>query len=137
MIYQDLSLDDLANTMLDLKLHRDIIICDSANPAFIKELKRRGLSNIMPAVKPKIEVRVALMRDNCNIKITKSSRFLIGEIKDYHYLEDAKGVATDKIAPRQNDHALDAAGYLFLYLQKQGQSRQTKSGYIDIESIFG
>lgn len=137
MIYHSLSIDELANTMLKLGLQREIIICDSANPAFIAELKRRGLVNILPAVKPKIEVRVALMRDNCNIKITKSSRFLIGEISDYHYLEDAKGVATEKIPPRQEDHALDAAGYLFLYLHKQGQRKPTQTGYIDYESIFG
>lgn len=136
IIYENISIDDLAKSMLKLGLQREIIICDSANPAFINELKRRGLSNITPAVKPKIEVRVALMRDNCNIKIVNSSRFLISEINDYHYLEDAKGNATERIPPNQSDHALDACGYLFLFLHKKSNYQKPKIGYIDIDSFY-
>lgn len=133
IIYQKISLDELSNKIQVLGLSREIIVCDSANPAFIEELKRRGAVNITKSDKPSVEISVATMRENCNIKIVESSRHIIAEIKEYHYIEDAEGVATSKIAPNQQDHALDAGRYIFLYLHKKSKARPTRFISVDFE----
>ena len=88
----------------------DLIICDSAEPRLISELKKGGL-NIKPTIKKKGSILsgIALMQDY-QIVVDKESTGIIREINNYVWHErNAKPI--DKF-----NHYLDAIRYSLMYL---------------------
>ena len=88
----------------------DLIICDSAEPRLISELKNMGL-NIRPTIKKKgtIISGIALMQDY-EIIVDRNSHGIIREINNYVW-KDKGEVTIDKF-----NHYIDAIRYAMMYL---------------------
>jgi phage terminase large subunit len=88
----------------------DLIICDSAEPRLVKELKNSGL-NIKPTIKKigSILSGIALMQDY-QIIVDRSSVKIIREINNYVWHE-----RNEKPIDRYN-HFIDAIRYAMMYL---------------------
>ena len=88
----------------------DLIICDSAEPRLISELKNMGL-NIKPTIKKKGSILsgIALMQDY-QIIVDRESEGIIREINNYVWHEK-NGRPIDKF-----NHYIDAIRYSLMYL---------------------
>ncbi len=103
---------DIARILIDLKIkpNYDEIFADSAEPKSIEDLRRAGF-NIKPAQKGEDSIRKGIDRmKEFNINITKRSVNLIKEFRNYTWVQDKAGNATNKPLDAFN-HGIDAARY--------------------------
>jgi phage terminase large subunit len=113
MIYQTGLLNrDIINlfTQIGIRKRYDEIIADSAEPKTIAELKLAGY-NVKPALKGADSVTLGIDRLKTKpLFVTKRSVNLIRELRNYAWVSDKDGNATNKPVDMWN-HAIDAARY--------------------------
>jgi phage terminase large subunit len=115
LIYErNLTNNDLAAVMNHIGIDRYTdIICDSAEPKSIEELRRLGF-NTKPVVKGADSVNNGIdILKRYRIHVTKESVNLINEFNRYKWVEDKNGVMLNKPIDAFN-HALDAVRYIAL-----------------------
>jgi phage terminase large subunit len=109
-IVYDLGLtnEDLAYKLKDMGIDRDAdIVCDSAEPKSIAELKRNGL-NVRPVQKTSVLYGIQKVRQY-KIFVHEDSVDILNEFDQYQFKKDRSGNITN--TPTGADHALDAIKY--------------------------
>jgi len=110
-----------------LKPYRLPVVADSADPRLITEIYNGGI-NIKGVVKGKVEHEVNEM-SAYEIFVTKNSKNLINELKNYKWLEDRTGKILN-IPEDKNNHGIDAARYWFkTYVLSQKVINRVKIGF--------
>jgi phage terminase large subunit len=90
------------------------IICDSAEPKSIEEIKRLGL-NVWPATKGPDSVRQGLQfMQQFKMHVTRNSENIISEFKNYKWAQDKNGKTLNSPIDKYN-HLIDAARYAIDY----------------------
>tara|TARA_R110000772_G_scaffold188838_1_gene299916 strand:+ start:751 stop:2061 length:1311 start_codon:yes stop_codon:yes gene_type:complete len=93
-----------------------IVICDSAKKTMVTDLAKGGLSAI-PALKGSGSVSRSISNiQSFKIVYTRSSVNLKSEYTEYSWKIDRYGLAEEIPSQNQNDHLLDATGYIVSYL---------------------
>ncbi len=120
-IYQShLTNSDLIPMIKQIVKPHEIIICDSAEPARIEELKRAGIKAI-PAIK-NVKERIDFVKSR-KLFIHSGSVNLLKEIKSYKYMDQGKKKGNEPEVPlKLNDHAVDAGGMGSMYFKKPKSS---------------
>lgn len=104
------------------------IVCDSAEPKSIEELRRFGVKKAEPAQKGADSVRIGLdIINRYRLHITKNSLNLIKEARNYKYKRDADGNATNTPIDYFN-HAIDALRYGCLNCLNAREATRTPQG---------
>jgi len=116
-IYQShLTNSDLIPMIKQIVKPSEIVICDSAEPARIEELKRAGIKAI-PAVK-NVKERIDFVKSR-KLFIHSGSANLLKEIKSYKYMDQGKRLGNEPEVPlKLNDHAVDAGGMASMHFKK-------------------
>lgn len=116
-IYQShLTNSDLIPMIKQIVKPHETVICDSAEPARIEELRRAGIKAI-PAVK-NVKERIDFVKSR-KLFIHSRSANLLKEIKSYKYMDQGKRVGNEPEVPlKLNDHAVDAGGMASMYFKK-------------------
>lgn len=103
---------DIANLFKSIGYHRELIICDSAEPKSIDELRRLGL-NAVPADKGQGSIMAGIdYLKRQKILVSKRSLNIIKENKYYQWTQDKNG----KWLPKPKDfmnHIIDACRYAY------------------------
>ena len=100
--------EDLAFKLKEMGIDRDVdIVCDSAEPKSIAELKRHGL-NVRPVQKSSILYGIQKMRQY-KFFVHEESVDIMKEFDEYQFKKDRSGNITN--TPKGSDHALDAIKY--------------------------
>lgn len=112
----DMTNEDLIAWMLKNLPPGALVYCDSAEPARITEMKRRGIE-ARPADKS-VKDGIDFVK-RFDLKIHSSSIDLINEIRAYTNKLDSSGNAIDEPV-KMNDHLMDAMRYgIYTYLGKR------------------
>jgi len=105
--------NDIGNFLKSINIERKELICDSAEPKSIEELRRQGF-NVHPAEKGKDSIKIGIdIIKRHDIYITKQSTNLIKELRGYVWEKDRDGKYTGKPIDTYN-HAIDAIRYVAL-----------------------
>lgn len=100
--------EDLAFKLKDMGIDRNAdIVCDSAEPKSIAELKRHGL-NVRPVQKTSVLYGIQKMRQY-KFFVHEESVDLLKEFETYQFKKDRTGMVTN--TPTGPDHGLDAIKY--------------------------
>ena len=90
----------------------DLIICDSAEPKSIAELRSLGFKGARPAKKGRDSVNNGIqLVQGLKLKVTEESVNVIKEFRNYMWLENKEGKQTNKPMDNYN-HSCDALRYL-------------------------
>jgi phage terminase large subunit len=104
---------DIGNHFKSLNINRSEVICDSAEPKSIEELRRQGF-NVHPAMKGPDSIKIGIdILKRYDIMVTKTSTNLIKELRSYLWETDRDGKLTGKPIDH-NNHAIDALRYVAL-----------------------
>lgn len=116
-IYQShLTNSDLIPMIKQIVKPYETVICDSAEPARIEELKRAGIKAVA-AVK-NVKERIDFVKSR-KLFIHSGSANLLKEIKSYKYMDQGKRKGNEPEVPlKLNDHAVDAGGMASMYFKK-------------------
>lgn len=134
-IYGELYERGLTNDMLAIEIQRrvgaQLVVCDSAEPKSIKELKNLGV-NARPAKKGKDSVNFGIQwLQQQAIVIDSSCVNAKHEFTTYHWKKDKDGHAM-KIPSERDNHLIDAARYA---LEGDMTSTRAKSAKVDLYSV--
>lgn len=114
---------DIAETIKQLGLQNEEIICDSAEQKSISELHRLGVINARAAIKGPGTVQAGLdLMKTYKIMVTRDSDNLKSELLNYKYKTDALGHFANVPEDRWN-HILDAARYTVSYKFEKPKAR--------------
>lgn len=116
LLYQTgLTNSQLVAKMKMLKIRTDVdIVCDSAEPKSIQDLRNMGYGNAMPAMKGPDSVRSSINKlQEFSILVTETSTNLIKELRGYTWATDQSGALTGKPVDREN-HLIDPTLYIVL-----------------------
>ena len=103
--------EDLAYKLKELGIDRDVdIVCDSAEPKSIAELKRQGL-NVRPVQKSSVLYGIQKMRQY-KFYVHEESVDILKEFDTYQFKKDRSGNITN--TPTGDDHGLDAIKYAII-----------------------
>jgi len=131
-IYQTgLTNSDISKLLVErgvVKYH-DEIVADSAEPKSIEDLRRAGYI-IMPCLKGEDSIRkgIDFMKSH-NLFVTKNSINLIKELRNYSWIMDKSGNATNKPSDTFN-HAIDASRYAIMAKILVNRRRMVKVGRV-------
>jgi phage terminase large subunit len=119
-----LNSSDISKKLSGVVDKRDTIVADTSNPMTNDELRRLYGWRVSDAIKGRIIAGLDQLK-GYPIHITKASANLVLEFQNYRYKHDR---ATDSYlnepAPRQDDHAIDAARYVATFhLKPRGSIR--------------
>ena len=104
---------DIGNYYKTQNIGRAEVICDSAEPKSIEELRRQGF-NVHPAMKGPDSIKIGIdILKRYEIMVTKRSTNLIKELRSYLWETDRDGKLTGKPIDH-NNHAIDALRYIAL-----------------------
>ena len=104
---------DIGNYYKTQNIGRAEIVCDSAEPKSIEELRRQGF-NVHPAMKGPDSIKIGIdILKRYEIMVTKRSTNLIKELRSYLWETDRDGKLTGKPIDH-NNHAIDALRYIGL-----------------------
>ena len=88
--------NDLGNFLKSIQFGRKELICDSAEPKSIEELRLQGF-NVRPAVKGADSIKIGIdILKRYEIQVTKNSTNLIKELRGYTWEKDNEGKLTGK-----------------------------------------
>jgi len=109
--------------------YHDEIVADSAEPKSIEDLRRAGYI-IVPCLKGEDSIRkgIDFMKSH-KLFVTKNSVNLIRELRNYSWIMDKSGNATNKPSDTFN-HAIDAARYAIMAKILVNRRRMVKVGRI-------
>ena len=95
-----------------------IIVCDSAKKTMVQDLSSAGLTAV-PAFKGAGSVSRTISNiQSFTIAYTQSSKNLESNYLEYSWKIDRYGLVEESPAPNQEDHAVDALGYVITYMIK-------------------
>ena len=105
--------NDLGNFLKSIQFGRKELICDSAEPKSIEELRLQGF-NVRPAVKGADSIKIGIdILKRYEIQVTKNSTNLIKELRGYTWEKDNEGKLTGKPIDSLN-HCVDPMRYVAL-----------------------
>jgi len=109
--------------------YHDEIVADSAEPKSIEDLRRAGYI-IIPCLKGEDSIRkgIDFMKSH-KLFVTKNSLNLIKELRNYSWIMDKSGNATNKPSDTFN-HAIDAARYAIMSKILVNRRRMVKVGRV-------
>jgi phage terminase large subunit len=113
--------EDLAYKLKELIDRNSDIVCDSAEPKSIAELKRNGL-NVRPVSKTSILYAIQKLKQ-FKIYIHEHSVDLISEFSNYKFKKDRIGNVTNQTSGK--DHLLDALKYVVVQFADKPKSKLT------------
>ncbi|WP_338627515.1 PBSX family phage terminase large subunit [Clostridium baratii] len=104
--------DEIAQKIKEMGFSKEVIVCDSAEPKSIEELKRNGLTRVKGAVKGKDSIINGIqLIQQYEIIVHAKCTEIIEELKNYTWIKDKKtGEYTNKPIDKYN-HGLDALRY--------------------------
>lgn len=103
--------NDIGNFLKSIQFERKELICDSAEPKSIEELRRQGF-NVQPALKGADSIKVGIdILKRYELCITKRSTNLIKELRAYQWETDREGKLTGKPIDSMN-HLIDPLRYV-------------------------
>ena len=104
--------NDIGNFLKSINFNRQELICDSAEPKSIEELRRQGF-NVHPAIKGTDSIRqgIDILKRQSTIYVTKSSVNLIKELRGYVWDTDKTGKLTGAPICYLN-HCIDPLRYV-------------------------
>lgn len=118
---------DIISTLIDKGLNNERIICDSAEPKSIEELRRGGIPLATPCIKGKNSVDYGIqLVQNYEIIVHPRCEEFIREISNYAYLENGK-------PDHDYSHSMDALRYACTWFEKglpKPKKRLRKSWFI-------
>jgi len=92
--------------------HGDLIVCDSAEPKSIHELRTLGFKGAKPATKGRDSVNNGIqLVQGLKLRVTEESLNVIKELRNYMWLENKEGKQINKPMDDYN-HSLDGLRYL-------------------------
>lgn len=103
---------DIAKAVISAGLAHLEVICDSAEPKSIKELKDLGLRRAIKTDSKDINLGVRIM-NRYKKHFTARSLGIISEARKYRYIPNPDGGYTNEPMDKDN-HAIDAVRYVFL-----------------------
>jgi phage terminase large subunit len=104
---------EIGNFYKTQNIGRSEIICDSAEPKSIEELRRQGF-NVHPAMKGPDSIKIGIdILKRYQMNVTKQSTNTIKELRAYQWEKDRDGKLTGKPIDHSN-HAIDAIRYFAL-----------------------
>jgi phage terminase large subunit len=105
--------NDIGNFLKSISFGRQELICDSAEPKSIEELRLQGF-NVFPATKGPDSIKIGIdILKRFNLNVTKRSTNLIKELRGYTWEKDNEGKLTGKPVDIMN-HCLDPMRYVAL-----------------------
>jgi phage terminase large subunit len=105
--------NDIGNFLKSISFGRQELICDSAEPKSIEELRLQGF-NVFPATKGPDSIKIGIdILKRFNLNVTKRSTNLIKELRGYIWEKDNEGKMTGKPVDIMN-HCLDPMRYVAL-----------------------
>lgn len=103
--------DEIAKVLSSLGYSKSLIICDSAEPKSIEELRRNGLQRVRASVKGKDSILFGIQKlQQYKIVVHPCCGELITELENYSWTKDKTGEYTNKPIDAFN-HYLDALRY--------------------------
>lgn len=101
---------DISNKLDELRVGRNMIYADSAEPRLNDELKRMG-HNVRPSVKGKDSINAGIdLLKRYRLNLVHTSDNLIREFRSYKWKEDKSGKLTN-IPEDANNHTIDGLRY--------------------------
>jgi phage terminase large subunit len=105
--------NDIGNYLKSINFGRQELICDSAEPKSIEELRRQGF-NVHPAMKGADSIKIGIdILKRYELYVTKTSTNLIKELRAYQWETDSNGKLTGKPIDYMN-HLIDPMRYIAL-----------------------
>jgi phage terminase large subunit len=103
--------DEIAKKVIELGYKKEKIVCDSAEPKSIEELKRNGLERATPATKGRDSILNGIQYlQQFDIIIHSTLEHIIEEFKNYTWQKDKNGIYINKPIDKFN-HGIDALRY--------------------------
>ena len=103
--------DEIAKKVTELGYGKEKIVCDSAEPKSIEELKRNGLERVCPATKGRDSILNGIQYlQQFDIIIHSSLLHMIEEFSNYTWQKDKNGIYINKPIDKFN-HGIDALRY--------------------------
>jgi phage terminase large subunit len=114
LLYQtNMTNNDIGNYLKSISFGKKELICDSAEPKSIEELRRQGF-NVHPAIKGADSVKIGIdILKRYEINVTKTSANLIKELRSYQWETDSSGKLTGSPVDAMN-HLIDPLRYVAL-----------------------
>ena len=113
----DLTNQDIASILLENDIKN--VVCDSAEPKSIEELKRAGVTGVMPATKGAGSIVSGIKKlKGYEVSVSPKCTNLIEELQNYRYKKDKNGNVTSQIVDDYN-HLMDALRYSISNEKKQ------------------
>lgn len=107
-----------ADFILNLPQPNTLVIADGASPQNISEIGMYGINIIASNKKAGSVMSGISLIQSQNIYITKRSKNILREYRNYVFLEDSSGKLTNMPLPT-DDHAMDAIRYAISYINPQ------------------
>lgn len=104
--------NEIAQKIIDLGFRKEVIVCDSAEPKSIEELRRNGLARVKGAVKGRDSIINGIqLIQQYEIIVNSKCTEIIEELKNYTWVKDKRtGEYINKPIDKYN-HGLDALRY--------------------------
>lgn len=103
--------NDIGNFLKSIDFGRKELICDSAEPKSIEELRRQGF-NVFPAIKGADSIKIGIdILKRFELCVTKRSVNMIKELRAYQWEKDKEGKFTGKPIDYMN-HTIDPLRYV-------------------------
>lgn len=103
--------NDIGNFLKSIDFGRKELICDSAEPKSIEELRRQGF-NVFPAIKGADSIKIGIdILKRFELCVTKRSVNMIKELRAYQWEKDKEGKFTGKPIDFMN-HTIDPLRYV-------------------------
>ncbi|GKX65827.1 PBSX family phage terminase large subunit [Inconstantimicrobium mannanitabidum] len=104
--------DEIAAKIIQMGFRKEVIVCDSAEPKSIEELKRNGLDRVKGAVKGKDSIINGInLLQQYEIIVNAKCTYIIEELKNYTWAKDKSTGEYKNVPIDQYNHGLDALRY--------------------------
>ncbi|WP_317118841.1 PBSX family phage terminase large subunit, partial [Clostridium neonatale] len=103
--------DEIANKITELGYRKEVIVCDSAEPKSIDELKRNGITRAVASIKGRDSIINGIqLLQQYRIIVHPKCRFIQEELKNYCWKKDKDGNYINTPIDKFN-HGLDSLRY--------------------------
>lgn len=103
--------DEIAEKITDLGYRKEVIVCDSAEPKSIDELKRNGINRAVPSIKGRDSIINGIqLLQQYKIIIHPKCKCIQEELKNYSWKKDKDGIYINTPIDKFN-HSLDSLRY--------------------------
>lgn len=103
--------DEIADKITELGYRKEVIVCDSAEPKSIDELKRSGITRAVPSIKGKDSIINGIqLLQQYKIIVHPKCKYIQEELKNYCWKKDKDGNYINTPIDKFN-HGLDSLRY--------------------------